>query len=199
MAYKNKKNQKWWPNCSVCQYMKKTPDFREAVMRSSYLDPEGQETLLAVNARYGSPFKLPTLYRHMQKHQAEDIQKAEDAARVFGTETPNWQRRTVQAVNYQPPATEPADATELLKNTEKAVEGDVVPRQQHEIALDDFIKLGRERVRKGEIVISASNYIAAIKVKADIERSTKDRRLEMLRTMFAGAAPKGVQDGSQPQ
>lgn len=194
-----KQKRKWWPNCSVCQYMRRNPDFREAVMKSSYIDPEGQESLLSVNAKFGSVFKSATLYKHMRMHQAEDIERGEEAARLFSIPNPNWQRHTSNSNSPTVIPNEPTEVRELLDSTEKAVEGDVIPRMQHEVALDDFIKLGREKVRKGEMLISAANYIAAIKVKTDIERSTKDRRLEMLKTMFAGAAPKGTPDAAQSQ
>lgn len=60
---------------------------------------------------------------------------------------------------------------------------------EHELGLDEFIKRGREKVNTGEIAINATSYLAAIRIKADIEKSSKDRKLDMLKQMFQGAAP----------
>jgi hypothetical protein len=61
----------------------------------------------------------------------------------------------------------------------------------HEIGLDHFIKLGTEKLKRGEMPITASNYLQAIKTKADIDKSNKDRKVDVLKSMFAGAAPSG--------
>lgn len=172
----------------VCQYMKKHQDYRFACLRSTYFDPNGTESLLAVHERFGNPFKQPTLYRHMQLHQKRDIERSERLAKVNGEPSKVWQRNTVKSVVKADPEVE--KTKELLQNTEKVVEAPVGPRQQYEIGLDEFIALGRDRLQHNEMAISATNYIQAIKVKAEIEKTTKDRRLEMLRSMFQGAAPQ---------
>lgn len=159
-------------------------------MASTYFNPDGTETLLQVNNRYGQPFKMPTLYRHMSRHQADDIHVSEELAKARGIESKNWQRRTVQTAHKVGPRAPGLDK-EVIENTVAVVEGNADP--QFVQALDEFITVGRAKMGLGQVPISASNYIAAIKVKADIEMRTKDRKLDMLKTMFSGAAPKNEQ------
>lgn len=171
--------------------MKKHKDYRYACMRSTYFDPNGGESLKAVNERYGNPFILPTLYRHMTRHQKKDIEISETMASISGEPSKVWQRNTNQTSHKREAEKEVIKKSEdLIANTVDVVEADVLPRQGYEIGLDEFIALGRDRLKRGDMSISSSNYIAAIKVKAEIERTTKDRRLEMLKNMFVGAAPK---------
>lgn len=146
---------------------------------------------MAVNERWGYPLKQPTLYQHMKRHQKKDIERSERIAEVSGTPSVVWQRT---AGNRGLKKEEPK---ELLENTGKVIEAPVGARQKYEIGLDEFIEAGRDRLKHNEMTISAANYISAIKVKAEIERTTKDRRLEMLRSMFTGAAPKKEEDNGQ--
>lgn len=180
---KANKNRIYWPRCSVCQYMKKHKDFRYACIHSTYQDPKGVESLVQVNERYGNPFLMPTLYRHMQRHHK--------ANKSFYTQEKGekYEKRSA-LIGADPNTLELNNTKELLENTVNVVESDVMSKQQHELGLDEFIAIGRDRLAHGEMALSASNFITAIKVKAEIERTTKDRRLEMLKSMFAGAAPK---------
>lgn len=168
--------------------MKKHKDYRQALLRSTYFRPDGRESLLAVNERWGHPVKVQTLYRHMKRHQIKDIEASEALNKINGTESVVWQRTAGNRGLKK-------DDKEVLTNTAEVIEAPVDTTQNHELGLDEFIKRGRASLAIGEMNISAANYIKAIKVKADIEKNTKDRRLEMLRSMFTGAAPKKVDDG----
>jgi 5-hydroxyisourate hydrolase-like protein (transthyretin family) len=182
----------------VCQYMRKHQDYRYACLRSTYFDPNGKESLLATNERYGKPFKLPTLYQHMKRHQKRDIERSERLAEITGEPSKTWQRKTVKTELIRAEKKKELEKVEdVIQNTETVIDAPLSRRQQYEIGLDEFIALGRDRLKHNEMAISAANFIAAVKVKADIERTTKDRRLEMLRSMFSGAAPKKVEDESQ--
>jgi hypothetical protein len=114
----------------------------------------------------------------MTKHQGEDILVAEEVARQRGLVSKNWQRAGIH---------KPKPLQEL-ENTISVVEGPMTPK--HEQALDAFIERGKAQLDLGQMNISAANYVQAIKVKADIDMRTKDRKLDMLKSMFAGAAPK---------
>jgi lipopolysaccharide biosynthesis regulator YciM len=169
--------------------MKKDKPFREAVMQSTYFNLNGSETLLDVNNRYAQPFKMPTLYRHMQRHQAADIQISEKLAEAKGVSTPNWQRRTRQTAHKEVPSELAKIDMEAIDNTVAIIEGGRAT-SVHEQALDEFISIGRAKMDLGQVPISAANYIAAIKIKADIEKGNKDRKVDLLKNMFSGAAPK---------
>jgi hypothetical protein len=185
---KKNTNRVYWPNCQVCQYMKKHQEFKQACQRSTYFDPNGKESLFAVSEKWGHPVKMPTLYRHMQRHQKRDIENSEELARISGQASAVWQRQATRGKDKA------EEVVELIQNTEKVIDANSTPRAAYEVGLDEFIALGRANLRTQNMSISASNYIAAIKVKADIERSNKDRRVDLLRNMFAGAAPTRKDD-----
>lgn len=170
-AAASKASRIYWAKCSVCQYMKTHQDFRLAVMNSSYFNIYGEEKLSQVLLRYNVEFNLPLMYAHFKRHQPRDIQKKIDdeknelyRARKKGLIKPKF----IQGVPL-----------EVLGTDVKA----------HEIGLDDFIKLGHEKLRRAEMPINAATYLQAIKIKADIDKSNKDRGVDVFKTMFRGAAP----------
>lgn len=137
-------------------------------MASTYFTPTGVETLSDVVYRYEVPLKLPAIYNHMKRHQWKDLQKAEEAQAPKEVTLPSV---------LQPPIV-------------AAVEGEVVSTQDHEVGLDDFIRKGREKLMADQLPITATTYLQAIKIKADIDKNTKDRRLDAVKSLFKGAAPK---------
>lgn len=76
---------------------------------------------------------------------------------------------------------------ETLENTIKVLDGDDL----HEQALDRFIKEGDKLVQTGQMDISASNYIAAINAKTNIQKNKGDRKLELIRDFFLGGDKDG--------
>jgi len=155
----------YWPNCSVCQYMKKNRDFRYRIMQSTYFNPNGTESAGEVVHAFGDPFVLSTFYAHMQRHQHKDLIKAQvvyDKSELAKTETVS-----------------PAVVI-------GAVEGEIVSSRPHEQGLDEFIKEGREKLIRKELQITSTSYLQAIKIKMDNEAKTKDRRLDAVKTMFKG-------------
>jgi hypothetical protein len=60
-----------------------------------------------------------------------------------------------------------------------------------DMGLDDFIQAGRDKLARGELVINSQTFLTAIKIKKDDEKSNKDRKVDLLRTMFSGAGPSG--------
>lgn len=143
-------------------------------MQSTYFDSKGEESLMAVNNRWKTGIKPNMLYKHMQTHQASDIAFAEASALITGE-----------------PSKVPQRKKDDLESTEALIEGpSMTPQAEYEVGLDEFIRMGAARLKSGGMSISAANYIQAIKTKADIERTQKDRRLELLKNMFSGAAPQ---------
>lgn len=158
----------YWPNCMVCQYMKKNKDFRYRIMTSTYFHPEGQESAAEVVHAFGDPFKLSTFYAHLQRHQAKDLIKAQ-------------QRFDIKHKTDKP------DAKLIIGAVEGTVEN---TGEAHEQGLDEFIRDGRALLASGELKVTATTFLQAIKIKSDNEKSTKDRRLEAMKAIFKSAAPK---------
>jgi hypothetical protein len=162
----------YWDRCNVCQYMKKNPVFRLRVMQSSYFNPEGTESLARVVHDFGDPVTTGAIYIHMQRHQANDLEIAR--RRYTGP-------RKLKVPDILLPAT--------------AVEGEVNSVAAHELGLDEFIKQGRAQLALKEMPLSATNFLQAIKIKSDIEKNTKDRRMEMIKAFFSGGGAKEEQSG----
>lgn len=147
--------------------MKKNPPFRYRVMQSKYFQPSGTESLADVIHAFGDPFPQGSMYVHMGRHQENDVIQAKK--RFSALEKPTG-----------------------IIPVAAAVEGEVMSAGVHEQGLDEFIQEGTEKLRRKEMTISATNYLAAIKIKADIQKTTKDRRLDMIKSFFAGS--KGEND-----
>lgn len=148
--------------------MKKHPDFRAQVQHSSYLRPDGNESLQEVVRRWGDPFGMPLMYAHMKRHQLKDIIKAE-------------QLLPVQDIPL-----------EIFENPVKS-------DTPHEQGLDEFIAKGRQMLADGKLPLTASAVLKAISIKADIEKSTKDRRLDVFKTMKGAFNGPKQTDKTQPE
>lgn len=152
--------------------MKKSKDFRMRINASKYFNPHGTEAVMDVVRAHGSLFPKDQVYRHLRTHQSEG--KAVVPTQVIDGKLVVDSR---------------------FKGTLEVVEG--IPdnsTSNHELGLDDFIKKGRQQLAAGQLQITAGTFLNAIKIKADIEKGTKDRRMEALKAMFAGAAPKKQDD-----
>jgi hypothetical protein len=152
--------------------MKKNPTFRLRVMQSTYFRPEGNESLATVVHDFGDPVKMPTVYMHMQRHQAKDLISA--------------RKRFEQSDKLDVHHT-----NDKLAKTAAVVESEIISRGAHEVALDEFIKEGHEKLLRKEMPISATNFLQALKIKSDNEKNTKDRRLDMIKSFFTGAKSDG--------
>jgi hypothetical protein len=148
----------------VCQYEKKHRDFRYRLMRSTYFDPNGTEAASEVLAAFGSPFGTSTFYQHMNRHRHQALIKA--------------QIKFDKAVDRS----HKADPKALMN----AVEGDVLQRSEHELALKEIVTEGRAKLAAGDMTITLTGMINASKALADIDKSTKDRRMDAVKTMFKG-------------
>lgn len=144
------------PRCKVCKFMKTHPDFRLRIMRSTKFNENGSENLAGVVHAYGDPFPLQTLYMHIKRHQAQDVEDAK-----FGK------------------------LTVTVPSMRDLIEGDVRTGSEHELALDEIIEQGRMKLASKTMVLTVNHVIAAAKAKAEIEKSTKDRRLEAAKAFFS--------------
>jgi hypothetical protein len=177
-----KNNRMYSPTCQVCQYMRRNKDYTVAILLSSYFNPKGQESLPEVNKRFGLPFTLITLYKHAQRHMKTNTARW---MKLNGLEDKkNWQQALEKTKFIK------EEELEALQNTIEYVEDAKSILQPHEYSLDKFIKKGSDMVESGEMKITATTYIQAIKAKSDIEKSNKDRKMDALKTLFTGAAPK---------
>lgn len=68
----------------------------------------------------------------------------------------------------------------------------------HEATLDEFIDKGRQMLKTGKLSITSQTLLQAIKTKADIKKSDKDRKMDALRLMAgaSGIAKQETKDGA---
>lgn len=153
-------------NCKACVYMKAHPDFKLAIMNSSYFNHHGTEAALAVCNRYAPPFSVKALYQHFGRHQRKDMEARRMRLAILGQKglpAPNIQGIPLEIIKAPP------------------IDG------EFRLGLDEFIKAGRKKLDMGEMPINAANYLQAIKIKVDDESKNKDRGAKVFETMFKGA------------
>lgn len=158
------------PECSVCRYMNRHPEFRQQIEASSYFVPGAPESLMGVVKRWDDPFIPVTMYYHMKKHMV--------ANEIKGL------RQTEEQMKQ---AAVPLDV----------IEGEVKSDTYHERGLDEFIMKGRELVARGELKINSATYLKAIQLKLDAEKSTKDRRLDAFKMMSGAFKQKETNTNGQ--
>jgi hypothetical protein len=153
--------------CAHCRYLKKYQGYCQELFHSKYFDTQAQLSLPDVLRKYDVKTPVQSVYNCLKRHHAQYAKPEQRAVTRLG-------------INIQ---------TEL-QATESLLEQPNGITTNHELGLDEFIDMGRRKVAAGEIAITGQTYLTAIKVKADIEKTNKDRKLDMLKTMFAGAAPE---------
>jgi hypothetical protein len=159
--------------------MRRHQDFRLAILNSTYFNIHGVESPKQVIARYQAPIKMDTFYGHAKRHQYRDRAKRdrELETELNGgvVETP---KTHIQGV--------PVDVM---------FEGETKP--DYVLGLEEFVKLGRDKVNRGEMPVTAANYLQALKIQSDREKSNRDSKVDVFKTMFKGAAPTdGQQQGA---
>jgi len=139
-----------------------------AFMTSSYFNPSSTTSLPAVLRAYGNPVGMVNVYAHIKRHQY-----------AHSLQAPS---KIVDGKLYVDKRMKPTfEVVEALPGS---------PTTNHELGLDDFIARGRAKLASGELTITATTFLQAIKVKMDNDAKTKDRRADMLTGLFKGAAPR---------
>lgn len=157
--------------------MKTHKAFSEEILLSAYFNKHGQKSVTEIIKEYKDPFPAINFYQHANRHMKGNIE--------------HWRR-----VNKITPPKK-AKPVVLVEETMAVVDTPVESFSPHEQALDEFIEKGRQKLEYGNLPITATTFIQAIKAKAEIENKTKDRRYDALKSLFTGAAPKEVTDGPE--
>jgi hypothetical protein len=141
--------------------MQKKPAYTQRIFNSHYFDKQQVETIPQIFDLFKPPMNVQTAYNCLKKHHAT--------------------KALTPAVKVDDKGNLIVD--QRFSTTTEIIEGTGVAN--HELGLDDFIRDGRAALRRGEMQITATNFLQAIKIKSDIEKSTKDRRMEMIKSFFA--------------
>lgn len=155
------KDVKYQKYCKHCKYMSKHPAYTQRVLNCSYFNKDNLETLKVVLKLYEPPISVQTTYKCLRDHHRR--------YKITPAVTIDENGRQIVDSRF-------ATTTQIIEQSNST---------NHEQGLDDFIQQGRESLARGEMQITASNFLQAIKVKSEIEKSTKDRRMEMIKTFFS--------------
>lgn len=175
---------KYRKNCAVCKAMKKDEKLKRRIYNSSYFDPSSPESLNALADDYVGLFSRASLYNHVRKHgiitpSAAKYRKDKIIAAAKGDVIP---LKGGDHIN---------SAVEAVGKLVPQVMGDVIagtplaPDSLYEQSLDDIIIVGMDDFKKGKIKLNAATLLTAIKIKADIESKTKDRKADFVAAMAA--------------
>lgn len=167
---------KYSKRCKTCQFMKKDKKFRERIYKSTYFFPDSHENIVDILDDYGGPLSVSMVYRHLKDHK-------------FAQLLPDRKK----AISEKRIQNETKDqATELAKAVigGEMIEKTLLDKQQHIQALDTYISQFRDEVLKGKVKITAANGLAAIKIRADIEKGQKDRTKDIIASLIMAGAPK---------
>lgn len=169
------KNSYFSRNCQVCNYSKAHPDFHEAILHTKHIDINNKDTVTDVWKRFNVPLPYTSVMQHVRRHIIPAYESFKERMIVR------------QAISDKKLVTE--------EDLKKALEGEVGTKASHEQTLDSFIDEFDELIKDGKVKITAQTGLQAIKIKADIEKANKDRKLDAFKMMVGASGqtqqPKG--------
>lgn len=163
MAYK--------PNCTACRATKNDAKVRKRIRYAFFERQEGDETLadIARELHVG----IPSMYNHAKKH-VPDMREADKR-----------RNETLSAHKY-------ARAKAIAnKKLEVAFEkNDLNITENYEEFLDDYITQGNDVLAKGQMKITEKGFLAAIKIKADIQGKKRGQDIEIMKAVYSFSSGK---------
>ena len=165
------KNKIYYARCTVCAYMKENPNWYAQFKKINYFDPSSPENASEFFIRTSPPFSRESYYRHLRHHTA-----------LLKSMIANAKSRNVKGT--------------LVKQEviDLKVFADDSP-SDHVDALDDVINRFHRAVREGKVPMTMQGGLQAIKIKADIEKSNKDRKVDLFKA-FSSMGNKNAKDNS---
>lgn len=161
-----KRGKHEWPTCQTCLFSKEHPKFHHDLLRCQYFDVNSLESIIDVMWKHRCPLKVLNVQRHCKNH----LKPKMDASAAH---------QVAQALLLGK-----KDASEVLG---RPLEGQVIETTSglHEEVLDATIKKYYSELKADRIKITADIGLKAIKIKSDIEKANKDRKLDALKA-FSG-------------
>lgn len=168
-------------NCSVCQVSRNNPRLRVRIRYAAFKRVNGDETLADIAKEYS--LNLAPMYNHAKKHITDnsDVQQARREVMTA---------KKVEIVR-----------SEAQKELELSLDSDTVDglesRPAEVMSLDDYLAQAADLIKKGELKITASTYLAAVKIRTEWASKQQGNKLEFLKTMAAFASGvKGKPNGT---
>lgn len=154
---------KYTAKCSVCKWIRYHPNVKEAMITElKYFNPQS----LMTDADFMRKYAIPTHRLSFQRHYKVHVSKIEN--------------KTVSITNEKEPI--------------RKVMGELVVGApgSHEAPLKAFIAQFNEKIENRELPITVKDGLQAIKIMADIEKTKKDDKKDLLKIMM-GSYEKGSQ------
>jgi len=162
-------------NCKVCQIAQKDAKLRVRLRKAAFNRDEGGETLKDIAIEYG--MTTAAVYNHAKKH----IQDTSEA---------NEKRHQTLMIRKQAEIQAKAQ-----KEFELALKPDefesTEPRTTEIMALDDYIAQGYDEIKKGTLKITASSFLAAVKIRTDQRAKSANNKIELIKTINAFRSSNG--------
>jgi hypothetical protein len=148
--------------CQTCVFEKSHDGFRQALLQCNYFNVNSLDSIIDVMWKFQCPLKVINVQRHCKNHLRPMVEKSVTA-------------KVAQALTLGKTM-----ATEVLQGTVVESTGNL-----HEEVLDATIKKYYTELKADHIKITADIGLKAIKIKSDIEKANKDRKLDALKA-FSG-------------
>lgn len=180
---------KWKSNCAACQLMRKDHNFKQRMYTSTYFDKQGKETLRQVAIDYSAYLSMQSIYNHARKHGTWYFRKHSDRDETIKEFHEREQIKKDALTKLKKVA--PELVPEVIDGQLVAAE----PKDDDdwESGLDELIKIGTSDLKKGHMKINASQYVTALKIKADREASKGNQKSDMLIAFAAMASGNAKQ------
>ncbi len=165
MSNKKQRVRIYYPRCRSCAYAKENKLWQKQLLRTQWFDKDSPETVADFYKRTAPPVPYLAFHRHLENHTAISRMRSERAKKLI-EEGKIAQRK---------PDLVPSLVTDVI----------VEANTDHEAALDDVIRKFHTAVRNNKIPITMSHGLQAIKIKADIDKSNKERKVDLMK-LFSG-------------
>lgn len=164
-------------NCTVCMAGKALPSLRKRIYTAAFHRRDGDETLGNIADEFG--FSTKSVYTHAKKHIREKQTEGNKEIRV-GKKLIDIQANVQKELELQ-----------LDRQTVDEIEA----RPIEMVGLDELIAQGMAEIKKGGMKLTATQFIAAVKVKSDWAGRQQSNKVEILRTIasFRSGAKKVIE------
>jgi len=152
--------------CNVCKLTKVDTQLKNRIYKSTYYDKEtGMETISEIGRDYRAAFHYNSLRTHCAKHQYAN-KKTVAIARAKAGKPSEIKPQPQQAIqNPQNMGTQDADRT-----------------------FDEVIELGREKLKSGEMQLTANHLLTAAKSKSELALKRKDQQMNLQKMIWSFAS-----------
>lgn len=163
---------KYKRNCNSCQLSKADARVRKRIRHAAFKREDGDETLADIAVEVGIP--TSAMYNHARKHIS-------DVASNFAATTEIKVAKKKEEFKGK-----------VQKEMELALEGTVLDsieaRPAEIVALDDYIAQAKALIDKGQLKITATNFLAATKIRTDYRNKQDNTKLDYMKTIYALAS-----------